>query len=80
MYDLLNRYLDWISEFLAHRKGLLLLTGILLIFINFIFQLIPGMGWLASSNLNTANQEYSVILWEAKKICIVTERALQSVR
>jgi hypothetical protein len=51
MIDALNRFLDWISEFLAHRKGLLLLISILFIIINFIFQLIPGMGWLARSNL-----------------------------
>ncbi len=51
MYDLLNRFLDWASEFLAHRKGFLLLIGIFLIIVNFIFQLIPGIGWLASSNL-----------------------------
>jgi len=51
MLDALNRFLDWISEFLAHRKGLLLLISILFIIINFIFQLIPGMGWLARSNL-----------------------------
>lgn len=49
--DNLNRFLDWISEFLAHRKGLLLIISILLIIINFFIQLIPGMGWLASSNL-----------------------------
>ena len=51
MIDAINRFLDWISEFLAHRKGLLLLISIVLIIINFIFQLIPGMGWLARSNL-----------------------------
>jgi hypothetical protein len=51
MFDLMNRFLDWFSEFLAHRKGLLLIISILLIIINFIFQLIPGMGWLARSNL-----------------------------
>jgi hypothetical protein len=51
MLDALNRFLDWISEFLAHRKGLLLLISILFVIINFIFQLIPGMGWLARSNL-----------------------------
>ena len=51
MIDALNRFLDWISEFLAHRKGLLLLISILFVIINFIFQLIPGMGWLARSNL-----------------------------
>jgi hypothetical protein len=51
MLNAMNRFLDWISEFLAHRKGLLLLISIFLILINFIFQLIPGMGWLARSNL-----------------------------
>ena len=51
MLDLMNRFLDWISEFLAHRKGLLLIISILLIIINFVFQLIPGLGWLAHTNL-----------------------------
>ena len=51
MFTLMNRFLDWFSEFLAHRKGLLLLISILLIIINFVFQLIPGMGWLARTNL-----------------------------
>ena len=51
MYDILNRFLDWVSDFLAHRKGFLLLVSIFLIVINFIFQLIPGIGWLARSNL-----------------------------
>jgi len=51
MLNALNRFLDWISNFLAHRKGLLLLISILFVIINFIFQLIPGMGWLARSNL-----------------------------
>ncbi len=51
MYDIMNRFLDWVSEFLAHRKGLLLLVSILLIIVNFIFQQIPGLGWLARSNL-----------------------------
>jgi hypothetical protein len=51
MLKALNRFLDWISEFLAHRKGLLLLFSILLVLVNFIFQIVPGMGWLARTNL-----------------------------
>ncbi len=51
MVDAFNRFLDWVSNFLAHRKGLLIITGIILVLINFIFQLIPGAGWLARSNL-----------------------------
>jgi hypothetical protein len=51
MLKALNRFLDWTSEFLAHRKGLLLFISILLVIINFIFQVIPGMGWLGHSNL-----------------------------
>jgi hypothetical protein len=51
MFNALNRFLEWVSPYLAHRKGLLLIISILLIIINFVFQLLPGMGWLASSNL-----------------------------
>jgi hypothetical protein len=46
-----NKFLDWISEFLAHRKGLLIIISICLVIINLIIQLIPGTGWLAQSNL-----------------------------
>ncbi len=46
-----NEFLDQVSNSLAHRKGLLPVIGILLVVINFIFQLIPGLGWLSSSNL-----------------------------
>jgi hypothetical protein len=46
-----NEFLDQLSNFLAHRKGLLPVIGILLVVINFILQLIPGLGWLATSNL-----------------------------
>ncbi|MFN2153533.1 MAG: hypothetical protein ACK2T5_18165 [Anaerolineales bacterium] len=45
-----NQFLDRISDYLAHRKGLLPSLGILLIILNWILQLIPGLGWLASSN------------------------------
>lgn len=47
----LNRLLDFLSETLATRKGLLLIIAILLVVVNFILQLIPGAGWLAQSNL-----------------------------
>ena len=42
----------WIefSEFLAARKGLLPLIGLLLVVINFILQFFT-MGWIAESNL-----------------------------
>jgi hypothetical protein len=51
MLHAFGAFLDWASEFFAHRKGLLPLFGILLVLINFILQLIPGIGWLAHSNL-----------------------------
>ena len=46
----LNTLLDKLSEFLAHRKGLLPLLGILLILANLILKFLPP-GWLAQSNL-----------------------------
>jgi hypothetical protein len=50
MFQQLNKMLDKISEYLAPRKGLLPLIGILLILLNFILQLLP-IGWLADKNL-----------------------------
>ena len=49
--DWFNQLLDNLSEYFAHRKGLLPMVGLILVVINFIVQLIPGLGWLASSNL-----------------------------
>lgn len=47
----MSKLLDWLSEFLAHRKGLLPLIGILLIIANLLVQfLLPGW-WLANTNL-----------------------------
>ena len=51
MIDWLSHLLDQSSHFLAPRKGLLPLVGILLIVINLILQFIPGLGWFASSNI-----------------------------
>jgi hypothetical protein len=51
MQHRLNKFLDQVSEFLAQRKGLLPLVGILLIIIDGVLQFIPGLGWFADSGL-----------------------------
>ncbi len=48
---MMSKLLDKLSEFLAHRKGLLPLLGILLILINLVLQFILPPGWLVNSNL-----------------------------
>lgn len=47
----LNTFLDKLSNFLAHRKGLLPFLGILLVILNGVLQFFPGVGWVSSSNL-----------------------------
>ncbi len=47
----MSKMVDWLSEFLAHRKGLLPLIGIALITVNLLFQFVLPPGWLVSSNL-----------------------------
>ena len=47
----MSRWVDWLSEFLARRKGLLPLLGLLLIALNLLFQFILPPGWLLSTNL-----------------------------
>ena len=47
----MSKLLDKLSDFLAHRKGLLPLLGILLILLNLVLQLVLPPGWLVSSNL-----------------------------
>ena len=49
MSQWLSKTLDRVSEYLAPRKGLLPLIGILLIVANFIVQFLP-LGWFASKN------------------------------
>ena len=51
MLSKINRYLDKISDFLAHKKGLLPIIGILLVFMNGVLQFIPVGGWLIDTNL-----------------------------
>jgi hypothetical protein len=46
----LSKFLDRASEFLAHRKGLLPLTGMFLVFMNLVVRL-AFPGWLAESDL-----------------------------
>lgn len=49
---MISRLLDWLSNFLAHRKGLVPLIGILLVILNFIlFFIFPFGHWLTASNL-----------------------------
>ncbi len=47
----MSKLLDRMSEFLAHRKGLLPILGILLILLNLIIQFILPGNMLATSNL-----------------------------
>jgi hypothetical protein len=47
----LNKFLDFLSEALAARKGLLLILAMILVFINYVLQFIPGAGWIAQTNL-----------------------------
>ncbi len=47
----MSKLLDHISEFLAHRKGLLPIIGLILILINFLIQFILPGNFLATSNL-----------------------------
>jgi hypothetical protein len=46
-----SAFLDKVSDFLAHRKGLLPLLGLLLVVVNLVLQFIPAAGWWAESDL-----------------------------
>jgi hypothetical protein len=46
-----SKFIDRLSEFFAHRKGLLPLIGMALVFINGIVQFFPEIGWLVETNL-----------------------------
>ena len=50
MRDFLNQFLDKLSDFLAHRKGLLPILALCLVMINLFFQFIPG-NWLGETDL-----------------------------
>ncbi len=48
---MISRFLDRLSEYLAHRKGLLPIIGIFLIVCNLLIQFILPDSILATSNL-----------------------------
>lgn len=47
----MSKFLDRLSEFLARRKGLLPLLGIVLILLNLFLQFLLPPNWLVSTNL-----------------------------
>lgn len=56
MTDFFNRLLDQMSEFFAHRKGLIPLIGLVLIILNLILQFLPVealplLDWLLQTDL-----------------------------
>jgi hypothetical protein len=51
MLSWVNTFLDRLSDFIAHRKGLLPLVGLLLIIVNLILKFYPGSGWLVETDL-----------------------------
>ncbi len=51
MSEWFSDFLDTLSEFLAHRKGLLPLVGIVLVIANLLLQIIMGSSFLAESDL-----------------------------
>jgi len=48
---MISKLLDTLSNYLAHRKGLLPITGILLILLNLILQFVVPGSFLAATNL-----------------------------
>lgn len=51
MISWLSKLIDKLSDFLAHRKGLLPLLGLLFIIANLALQFILPPGWIRDSNL-----------------------------
>lgn len=51
MISWLSKLVDQLSDYLAHRKGLLPLVGIVIILINLALQFILPPGWLRDSQL-----------------------------
>jgi hypothetical protein len=47
----MSKLFDFLSDYLARRKGLLPLIGIVLILLNLILQFVLPPSWLTSSNL-----------------------------
>lgn len=49
--DWFNRFLDQMSEFLAHRKGLLPILGLGLIITNLVLEFVLPGSWLVITDL-----------------------------
>ena len=47
----ISRLIDRASDYFAHRKGLLPMIGMVLIFINYFLPFIFGINWVTGSNL-----------------------------
>ena len=48
---MISKLLDWFSNYLAHRKGLLPLIGILFVIINLTLQILFPDTWLTNTDL-----------------------------
>lgn len=51
MINWFSKLIDRLSEYFAHRKGLLPMLGILIVLANLILQFILPPGWLRDSQL-----------------------------
>jgi hypothetical protein len=51
MLEKISKLIDLLSEFLAHRKGLVPFFGIFLVGINFVLQYLPNGSFLVESNI-----------------------------
>ncbi len=47
----MSKFLDWASEYFAHRKGLLPLIGLGFIFLNLVLQFVVPGSFFASANI-----------------------------
>jgi hypothetical protein len=47
----MNKFLDSLSDYLAHRKGLLPVIGIILVLLNLLIQGLLPDSWLAQTDL-----------------------------
>ncbi|NUM46935.1 MAG: hypothetical protein HUU38_19695 [Anaerolineales bacterium] len=50
MLDRFNRFLDRLSDYLVHRKGLLPILGLILVVSNLVVQFFPN-SWLAETDI-----------------------------
>lgn len=47
----LSKFIDKLSDFLAHRKGLLPMLGLVFILANLVLVILFPFGWLTATNL-----------------------------